>query len=58
VEVNRSILTDEKYKYIYSVDEVNRLVMAGVPFREAYNQVAERIREGTFLPGVQEPTAV
>jgi argininosuccinate lyase len=48
IEVKRDILEDEKYRYIHSVEEVNRLVMAGLPFREAYNVIAERIREGSF----------
>lgn len=43
-------LTDEKYKYIFSVENVNRLVMDGVPFREAYRKVAEDIREGQYTP--------
>jgi argininosuccinate lyase len=59
IEINHDILSDEKYRYIHSVDEVNRLVMAGVPFREAYNQVADRIREGTFVSnGLSENSIV
>jgi argininosuccinate lyase len=42
------ILTDDKYKYIFSVEEVNKLVLEGMPFREAYREVAKRIQEGTY----------
>ncbi len=59
VEVKQDILSDEKYRYIHSVDEVNRLVMAGLPFREAYNRVAEKIREGSYeFPGVHDASTV
>lgn len=51
IQVNRDILKDERYKYIYSVEEVNREVMNGVPFREAYRLVGERINKGEFTPG-------
>ncbi|MEN8790355.1 MAG: argininosuccinate lyase [Flavobacteriaceae bacterium] len=50
VEVNEHILDDPKYKYIYSVERVNELVQQGIPFRDAYKQVGEEIREGTFNP--------
>src|SRR5437773_9940393 len=36
IEVKTDILQDEKYKYLFSVEEVNKLVMQGVPFRDAY----------------------
>ncbi len=48
--VNQDILNDEKYKYIYSVEEVNRLVTEGVPFREAYQIVGNAIENNVFFP--------
>ena len=48
--VNTRILEDPKYDYIFSVEEVNRLVLQGVPFREAYKQVGEKIEKGDFKP--------
>ena len=48
--VKDGILKDDKYQYLYSVDEVNRLVLAGVPFRDAYKQVGAAIDNGTFAP--------
>jgi len=41
---------DEKYRYIFSVENVNRLVEEGKPFREAYRLVADEIRNGSFKP--------
>jgi len=48
IHVNKDILKDDRYRYIFSVEEVNRLVRKGVPFREAYRQVAEAIGSGKF----------
>lgn len=50
IEVNTDAIENERYQYIYSVEEVNRLVKAGMPFREAYRQVAKEIENGTFTP--------
>ena len=48
IEVRDGILEEEKYKYIFSVEAVNRLVNQGIPFREAYRQVGNEIDGGTF----------
>lgn len=48
IEINKEILKDEKYKYLFSVEEVNRLVLGGIPFRDAYKQVGRSIENGTF----------
>lgn len=50
IKVNERIMDDDRYENIYSVEEVNRMVIQGVPFREAYRQVGESIRNGTFHP--------
>ena len=50
VKVNESILADDKYSLIFSVEEVNRLVATGVPFRDAYKQVGLEIEAGKFSP--------
>ncbi len=51
VEINHQILDDETYQYIYTVEEVNKKVQAGVPFRDAYRQVASDIDKGRYRPG-------
>lgn len=48
VSIKEDILTDEKYKYIFSVEEVNKLVLQGIPFRDAYKQVGRSIENNTF----------
>ena len=47
IEVKEGLLEDEKYKDLFSVEEVNRLVLQGVPFRDAYIQVGRAIEEGS-----------
>lgn len=44
------IMKDNKYEYAFSVEEVNNLVMQGIPFREAYKKIGYQIEEGTFKP--------
>ena len=50
ITVKEDILSDSKYDAIFSVEEVNRLALEGVPFREAYKQVGASIENGTFVP--------
>jgi len=50
IGVNTHILDDPKYDYMFSVEEVNRLVLSGVPFRDAYKIVGKQIEDGTFNP--------
>lgn len=46
--VNKDIMSDSRYQYAFSVEEVNRRVAEGVPFRDAYRQVGEEILAGEF----------
>jgi len=50
IEFDKHILDDKRYQYIFSVEEINKKVTEGVPFREAYNEVAESIVKGSFKP--------
>lgn len=50
IKVNEHILDGDKYNLIFSVEEVNRLVLSGVPFRDAYKQVGLNIEDGKFIP--------
>ncbi|MEO6851722.1 MAG: argininosuccinate lyase [Mucilaginibacter sp.] len=50
IEVKKNILDDPKYAYLFSVEEVNRLVLGGTPFRDAYKQVGLAIEKGNFSP--------
>lgn len=48
VEIKKDILADEKYKYLFSVEEVNKLVSEGTPFRDAYKKIGLDIEAGKF----------
>jgi argininosuccinate lyase len=50
VQINEHILDDEKYIHLFSVEEVNKKTLAGVPFRDAYKQVGLEIEAGSFKP--------
>ncbi len=53
VQVKDDILNDEKYKYLFSVEEVNKLVLSGVPFRDAYKKIGLDIESGVFSYSAQ-----
>ncbi|MDR2562914.1 MAG: argininosuccinate lyase [Prevotellaceae bacterium] len=48
VQVNEHILDDAKYDYLFTVEEVNRLVLSGMAFRDAYKEVGRQVAEGRF----------
>jgi argininosuccinate lyase len=48
ISIKENILNDDKYRYLFSVEEVNKLVLQGIPFRDAYKQVGMSIEEGKF----------
>lgn len=48
ITVNEDILKDEIYTYLFTVEEVNRRVLEGMPFREAYKEVGIEVNQGKF----------
>ena len=48
IKVKEHILDDPKYNYLFTVDTLNEMVVAGIPFRDAYKAVAEQLENGTF----------
>ncbi len=50
IEVKSGLLDEDKYKFLFSVEEVNRLVMGGMPFRDAYKKVGLDIERGAYSP--------
>jgi argininosuccinate lyase len=48
VRVKENLLDDPRYQYLYTVEEVNRLVLQGLAFRDAYKKVGEAVEAGTF----------
>ncbi len=53
IQVKENILSDEKYKYLFSVEEVNKLVLLGMPFRDAYKKIGMDIEQGNFTYSTQ-----
>lgn len=50
IKVNSDIIADSKYDYIFSVETVNKMVVEGTPFREAYKSVGLMIEDGDYTP--------
>lgn len=48
ISVNKDILNDDRYKYLFSVEEVNNLVLQGKSFRDAYREVGDNIESGKY----------
>ena len=53
IHVKKDLLQDEKYKYLFSVEEVNKLVLEGIPFRDAYKKIGLAIEAGNFTYSVE-----
>lgn len=53
MKVTPQILEDPKYQFLFSVEEVNKLVNAGMPFRDAYKKVGQAIEEGSYTYSTQ-----
>ncbi|EZH72204.1 argininosuccinate lyase [Aquimarina atlantica] len=50
IQVNKNILDDDKYDYLFSVDTLNELVMQGMSFRDAYVKIGLDIEKGCYTP--------
>ena len=50
IKIKDNILDDPRYDYIFTVEDVNRLVLQGVPFRDAYKQVGMSVQDGSYKP--------
>jgi argininosuccinate lyase len=48
IQVKQNLLEDEKYKFLFSVEEVNKLVLQGTPFRDAYKKIGMDIEQNNF----------
>ena len=48
IEVNTHILDNPLYEQMFTVEEVNKLVKNGLPFRDAYRKVGAEVNEGSF----------
>ena len=50
IQVNKNIVDQNIYDYLFTVEEVNKLVQDGVPFRDAYKIVGGKVGDGSFMP--------
>lgn len=50
IVIKDQILDNDIYDYLYSVEEVNKLVLDGMTFRDAYQKIGKEIMEGNFKP--------
>lgn len=48
IEIKKDILQDEKYKYLFSVEEMNKLVLTGIPLRDAYKKIGMDIEKSAY----------
>ena len=48
MKVNTAIFDDPQYDVLFTVEEVNRLVLEGMPFRDAYKKVGASLKDGTY----------
>jgi argininosuccinate lyase len=48
IDIKKDILEDEKYKYLFTVEEMNKLVLQGMPLRDAYKKIGADVENGTF----------
>ena len=48
IDVKKDILNDEKYKYLFTVEEMNKLVLQGMPLRDAYKKIGAEVENKTF----------
>jgi len=48
IEIKKDILSDEKYKYLFTVEEMNKLVSEGMPLRDAYKRIGANVENKTF----------
>jgi argininosuccinate lyase len=48
--INEEVIRSEKYNHLFTVEAVNKKVLEGIPFREAYKEVGAEVEAGLFLP--------
>lgn len=50
IQVNTDILSDPRYDYLFTVEDVNRMALGGMPFRDAYKTVGMQVQRGEYRP--------
>lgn len=50
IRISEDVASDRKYDYMFTVEDVNRLTLSGVPFREAYRRIGMQVQRGEYKP--------
>lgn len=50
ITINKGVIENSLYDYLFTVEDVNRLVLQGVPFREAYRTIGGQVQRGEYTP--------
>ena len=50
IKTKPGVIDQAKYDPIFSVENINQLIIAGVPFRDAYQQVGRAVEDGSYVP--------
>ena len=53
IDVKKDILNDEKYKYLFTVEEMNKLVLQGMPLRDAYKKIGGDVESKSFKTAME-----
>jgi argininosuccinate lyase len=53
IVVKQQLAKDEKYQPLFTVESANKLVMQGIPFRDAYRMIVKRIEDNTYRADTQ-----
>ncbi len=53
IDIKKDILNDEKYKYLFTVEEMNKLVLQGMPLRDAYKKIGVDVENNTFKTNME-----
>lgn len=48
ITVRKDILNDKKYQYLFTVEEMNKLVLKGTPLRDAYKEIGQQVENNSF----------
>lgn len=51
--IKKGVVEQEQYKYLFTVETVNNLVLSGIPFRDAYKIVGKEVEEGKYKPDME-----
>lgn len=50
ISIKPDLLEDNRYRLLFTVEDVNKLVLSGIPFRDAYKQIGKQVEDGSYQP--------